>query len=219
MNIQIPGIQAALTEETDRRHPERTEGILKDFGKFLEEADTMQSMNLMQQEISEKFHVKLYVADYACGTTDDTARSHDLAMVDMGQFQGNGNVVVSRNTLLKMVQDARFRDKVYASIEDLNKTGIRSGGIIKSTGAVIHEDGTAGYWTELDPGDEGEGGTGRNRILDGSVNDPAQKRENKTARMLEHDFIKYPVFMGSMAGCSDSDRTEWAYNRKKQMMQ
>ena len=38
MNIQIPGIQAALTEETDRRHPERTEGILKDFGKFLEEA-------------------------------------------------------------------------------------------------------------------------------------------------------------------------------------
>ncbi len=219
MNIQIPGIQAALTEETDRRHPERTEGILKDFGKFLEEADTMQHMNLMQQEISEKFHVKLYVADYACGTTDDTARSHDLAMVDMGQFQGNGNVVVSRNTLLKMVQDARFRDKVYASIEDLNKTGIRSGGIIKSTGAVIHEDGTAGYWTELDPGDEGEGGTGRNRILDGSVNDPAQKRENKTAQMLEHDFIKYSVFMGSMAVCSDSGRTEWAYNRKKQMMQ
>ncbi len=86
MNIQIPGIQAALTEETDRRHPERTEGILKDFGKFLEEADTMQHMN-------------------------------------------------------------------------------------------------------------------------------------KTARMLEHDFIKYSVFMGSMAGCSDSDRTEWAYNRKKQMMQ
>ena len=63
MNIQIPGIQAALTEETDRRHPERTEGILKDFGKFLEEADTMQHMNLMQQEISEKFHVKLYGAD------------------------------------------------------------------------------------------------------------------------------------------------------------
>ena len=43
MNIQIPGIQAALTEETDRRHPERTEGILKDFGKFLEEIDTMQA--------------------------------------------------------------------------------------------------------------------------------------------------------------------------------
>ena len=34
MNIQIPGIQAALTEETDRRHPERTEGIFEGFWKI-----------------------------------------------------------------------------------------------------------------------------------------------------------------------------------------
>ena len=62
MNIQIPGIQAALTEETDRRHPERTEGILKDFGKFLEEADTMRQdgMGVQQKKADDAVRMCSY---------------------------------------------------------------------------------------------------------------------------------------------------------------
>lgn len=53
-----------------------------------------------------------------------------------------------------MKNDIRFRQKVFESIEGLSCTSKLTGGMIKSTGVFIHEDGTGGYWTEFDWGDD-----------------------------------------------------------------
>ena len=61
---------------------------------------------------------------------------------------------------LLMRKSARgmIRQKVYESIEGLGCTSKMTGGIVKSTGVFIHEDGTGGYWTEFDWGDEEDNG-------------------------------------------------------------
>ena len=56
-----------------------------------------------------------------------------------------------------MKEDSRFRQKVFKSIEDMPWSGKMTGGMVKSTGVFIHEDGTGGYWMEFDWGDEEEG--------------------------------------------------------------
>ena len=55
-----------------------------------------------------------------------------------------------------MKVDPRFREKVIKSIEDMPWRGKLTGGIVKSTGVFIHEDGSGGYWMEFDWGDEEE---------------------------------------------------------------
>jgi hypothetical protein len=53
-----------------------------------------------------------------------------------------------------MKKNGNFRQKVFKSIQDLPWSSKLTGGIVKSTGVFIHEDGTGGYWTEFDWGDE-----------------------------------------------------------------
>jgi hypothetical protein len=55
-----------------------------------------------------------------------------------------------------MKKDGNFRQKVFKSIQDLPWSSKLTGGLVKSTGVFIHEDGTGGYWTEFDWGDEDE---------------------------------------------------------------
>lgn len=126
------------------------DNVSEEFGRLLDEIHAMQGSSEMQEEICKKFNVELHIVDVACDTTDDKARNYDLAMIDSGKFSGDGNVVISKKTLMRMEKDTQFKNKVYASIEDLKNMGFLSGGMIKSTGAVIHEDGTAGYWIEFD---------------------------------------------------------------------
>ena len=77
-------------------------------------------------------------------------------MLEEYDMSGGRNVVISTKALLRMKEDSRFRQKVFKSIEDMPWSGRMTGGIVKSTGVFIHEDGTGGYWMEFDWGDEEE---------------------------------------------------------------
>lgn len=131
----------------------------------------------------------LHVVDYACNTTDQTAENFDLAMLDSGKFYGAGNVVISKKSLLRMQTDSRFRQKVYESIEGLGCTSKMTGGIVKSTGVFIHEDGTGGYWTEFDWGDEEDNGKGKKLLISKKpLNEFFQERSNIGYQLTENDI-------------------------------
>lgn len=132
----------------------QSQSVSNAFSKFLDEMDAAEKIKEMQEEILQKYNVRLHVMNYACSKTDQSAISYDSAMVESGIFHGNGNVVISKKTLLKMNRDIRFRNKVYKHLKDLNEWDITAGGFIKSTGVFIHEDGTPLYWIEFDWGDE-----------------------------------------------------------------
>ena len=161
MDIQALEILSNLAAITTKQGSGDAEVVSGDFSRLLNEINTMQSVSDMQEEICKKFNVTLHVVDYACNTTDQTAENFDLAMLDSGKFYGAGNVVISKKSLLRMQTDSRFRQKVYESIEGLGCTSKMTGGIVKSTGVFIHEDGTGGYWTEFDWGDEEDNGKGK----------------------------------------------------------
>ena len=141
MDIQALEILSNLAAITTKQGSGDAEVVSGDFSRLLNEINTMQSVSDMQEEICKKFNVTLHVVDYACNTTDQTAENFDLAMLDSGKFYGAGNVVISKKSLLRMQTDSRFRQKVYESIEGLGCTSKMTGGIVKSTGVFIHEDG------------------------------------------------------------------------------
>lgn len=128
-----------------------------EFGKIMnllsEEADIQEMKNFLDK----KFNVNTVVAEYSCETTDAQAESYDLYMLEKYDMSGGRNVVISKKVLLRMKEDSRFRQKVFKSIEDMPWSGKMTGGMVKSTGVFIHEDGTGGYWMEFDWGDEEEG--------------------------------------------------------------
>lgn len=134
----------------------QSHGVSNAFSKFLDEMDAAKKIKGMQEEILQKYNVRLHVVNYACSKTDQSAINYDSAMVESGIFHGNGNVVISKKTLLKMDRDIRFRKKVFKHLKDLKEWDIEAGGFIKSTGVFIHEDGTPLYWIEFDWGDEDE---------------------------------------------------------------
>ena len=124
------------------------------FEKLMQQINEEKDIEEMKQFLNKKFNVTIIVSDYSCETTDSKAENYDLFMLDKYDMHGARNVVISRKSLLRMKKDSIFRQKVYKSIEDLGCTSNMTGGIVKSTGVFIHEDGTGGYWTEFDWGDE-----------------------------------------------------------------
>lgn len=125
-----------------------------DFQKLLTWVEEQQTIDNMTNEIMKEFHTPVSVVDCACPYTDDTAVGYDLAMIDREDFRGANNVVISKDILIKMSKDKIFKEKVFQSIREMTDKGDMAGGLIKSTGAVIHGDGTAGYWMEIDWGND-----------------------------------------------------------------
>ena len=77
----------------------------------------------------------------------------------------------------------------YVSIEGLGCTSKMTGGIVKSTGVFIHEDGTGGYWTEFDWGDEEDNGKGKKLLISKKpLNEFFQERSNIGYQLTENDI-------------------------------
>jgi hypothetical protein len=127
-----------------------------EFEKILNQVDEATDIEEMKKYLDEKFNINTVVAEYSCEKTDSQAESYDLYMLDEYNMNGGRNVVISKKALLRMKRDGNFRQKVFKSIEDLPWSSKLTGGLVKSTGVFIHEDGTGGYWTEFDWGDEDE---------------------------------------------------------------
>lgn len=127
-----------------------------EFEKILNQVNEAADIEEMKKYLDEKFNINTVVVEYSCEKTDSQAESYDLYMLDEYNMHGGRNVVISKKALLRMKKEARFRQKVFKSIEDLPWSSKLTGGIVKSTGVFIHEDGTGGYWTEFDWGDEDE---------------------------------------------------------------
>ncbi|MCM1468260.1 MAG: hypothetical protein NC086_08940, partial [Alistipes sp.] len=108
----------------------------------------------MKKFLDEKFNVNTVVADYSCAKTDTEAQMYDTAMLEKYDMYGGRNVIISKKALLRMKKDNAFRKKVYKSIEEIPWSGKLTGGLVKSHGVFIHEDGTGGYYLEFDWGDE-----------------------------------------------------------------
>ncbi len=152
MDIQaILPLAADLAKLTNISNNTKCNG---DFEKLMQQINEETEIEEMKQFLSEKFNVTITVSEYSCEATDSMAESYDLYMLDEYDFHGGRNVVISKKSLLRMKTDKKFRQKVYKSIEDVSCTSKLTGGIVKSTGVFIHEDGTGGYWTEFDWGDE-----------------------------------------------------------------
>lgn len=127
-----------------------------EFEKIMQQVNEDSDIEEMKKFLDEKFNVNTVVVEYGCEKTDSQAESYDLHMLDEYNMHGGRNVVISKKALLRMKKDGNFRQKVFKSIEDLPWSSKLTGGIVKSTGVFIHEDGTGGYWTEFNWGDEDE---------------------------------------------------------------
>ncbi len=128
-----------------------------DFEKVLRQITEDTELKEYKDSLDKKYDINIVITDYSCAKTDSQAEGYDLYSLDKKYDMHNGrNVVISRDSLQRMKTDPRFRAKVIKSIEDMPWRGRLTGGIVKSTGVFIHEDGTGGYWMEFDWGDEEE---------------------------------------------------------------
>lgn len=152
MNVQaiLPQINKTVTLQTNNTK------CGDEFGKIMDLLNEETDIQEMKEFLDKKFNINTVVVDYCCEQTDSKAESYDLYMLEEYDMSGGRNVVISTKALLRMKEDSRFRQKVFKSIEDMPWSGRMTGGIVKSTGVFIHEDGTGGYWMEFDWGDEEE---------------------------------------------------------------
>lgn len=127
-----------------------------EFEKLLQQVNEDTDIAEMKKFLDEKFNVNTVVVDYGCARTDTEAEMYDTAMLEKYNMHGGRNVIISKKALLRMKKDSAFRQKVYKSIEDIPWSGKLTGGLVKSHGVFIHEDGTGGYYMEFDWGDEEE---------------------------------------------------------------
>lgn len=128
-----------------------------DFDLLLQQIGEDVELQEMKESLDKKYNINIVISDYSCERTDSQAESYDLFSLDEKyDMHGGRNVVISKKSLLRMKVDPRFREKVIKSIEDMPWRGKLTGGIVKSTGVFIHEDGSGGYWMEFDWGDEEE---------------------------------------------------------------
>ncbi len=127
-----------------------------EFEKLLQQVNEDTEIAEMKKFLDEKFNVNTVVVDYSCGKTDTEAEMYDTAMLEKYDMHGGRNVVISKKALLRMKKDSAFRQKVYKAIADMPWSGKLTGGLVKSHGVFIHEDGTGGYYMEFDWGDEEE---------------------------------------------------------------
>ncbi len=128
-----------------------------DFEKLLQQITEDAELKEYKDSLDKKYDINIVITDFSCAKTDSQAEGYDLYSLDEKYDMHDGrNVVISRDALQRMKTDPRFRAKVIKSIEDMPWRGRLTGGIVKSTGVFIHEDGTGGYWMEFDWGDEEE---------------------------------------------------------------
>lgn len=179
----------------------------EDFNKLLAWAEEQETIDSISNEIMKEFHTPVNVVDFACQYTDDTAASYDLAMIDKSDFKGANNVVISKDILLRMSKDKNFKEKVFQSIREMPGIGGMAGGLIKSTGAVIHEDGTAGYWTEFDWGEDEPDGK-KIVISKKPLGNVLQMADNQKIDILESNYME--AAYRAMAGY----RKEYLKNNK-----
>lgn len=158
-----------------------------DFEKLMQQINDQTEIEEMKQFLEQKLNVTITVLDYSCETTDSKAESYDLYMLEEYDLHGGRNVVISKKSLLRMKTDKAFRQKVCKSIEDVSCTSKLAGGIVKSTGVFIHEDGTGGYWTEFDWGDE---------------EDDKKKHSKRLAKLLGNEIKRV-----ELQGYEESDNT------------
>lgn len=127
-----------------------------EFEKLLQQVNEDTDIAEMKKFLDEKFNANTVVVDYSCARTDTEAEMYDTAMLEKYNMHGGRNVIISKKALLRMKKDSAFRQKVYKSIEDIPWSGKLTGGLVKSHGVFIHEDGTGGYYMEFDWGNEEE---------------------------------------------------------------
>lgn len=127
-----------------------------EFEKLLQQVNEDIDIVEMKKILDEKFNVNTIVVDYSCAKTDIEAEMYDTAMLEKYNMYGGRNVIISKKALLRIKKDSAFRQKVYKSIEDMQWSSKLTGGVVKSDGVFIHEDGTGGYYMEFDWGDDDE---------------------------------------------------------------
>ena len=127
-----------------------------EFEKLLQQVNEDTDIAEMKKFLDEKFNINTIVADYSCAKTDAEAEMYDTAMLEKYNMHGGRNVIISKKALLRMKKDSAFRQKVYQSIEDMPWSDRLTGGLVKSHGVFIHEDGTGGYYMGFDWGEEEE---------------------------------------------------------------
>lgn len=170
-----------------------------EFEKLLQQVNEDTDIAEMKKFLDEKFNVNTVVVDYGCARTDTEAEMYDTAMLEKYNMHGGRNVIISKKALLRMKKDSAFRQKVYKSIEDIPWSGKLTGGLVKSHGVFIHEDGTGGYYMEFDWGDEEESKkTKKSKVV------YADSSELKNLNTLKYDELNNVGFqtdvLSSLAG-------------------
>ncbi|MCM1084679.1 MAG: hypothetical protein NC428_14540 [Clostridium sp.] len=126
------------------------------FEKLLQQINENTDIAEMKKFLDERFNVNTVVVDYGCAKTDAEAELYDTAMLEKYDLHGGRTVIISKESLVRMKKDNAFRQKVYQSIADIPWAGKLTGGLVKSHGVFIHEDGTGGYYLEFDWGEEAD---------------------------------------------------------------
>lgn len=141
-----------------------------EFDKIMQQIKEETELEEMKKFLDEKFNINTFITEYSCEKTDSKAESYDTSMLKQYDMTGGRNVIISKQTLLRMKKDSSFRQKVYQSIEDIPWSGKATGGCVKSNGVFIHEDGTGGYYLEFDWGDEEDGTKAKSNKIEYSGN-------------------------------------------------
>lgn len=152
--MKIEGILPQTDNTINATHSNTT--CSNEFDIMMQQLNKEATIEEMQKELEEKFNIDIILTEYSCEKTDSEAENHDLSMLKQSDIIGGRNVIISKNTLLRMKTDSRFRRKVYKTIQDIPWQSKTTGGCVKGNGVFIHEDGTGGYYLEFDWGDEEE---------------------------------------------------------------
>lgn len=177
-----------------------------EFDKLLKWQTNLKKIEGMKDEIVEHFRTPVHEVDYTPPHTDAFARSYDCAMLDASNLSGSGNIIISSDILLKMSENPAFKKKVFLAIRDCADMKYQTGGFVKSTGAVIHGDGSAGYFITFDWGDDDE--TGKRRIkMAGSPFHESAQEEGAWSQAVDGQFFpESAVWLGGVY--HESDRTD-----------
>lgn len=160
-----------------------------EFDELLHQITEDTELKEYKDSLDKKYDINIVITDYSCAQTDSQAEGYDLYSLDEKfDMHGGRNVVISRDSLKRMQNDPRFRAKVIKSIEDMPWRGRLTGGIVKSTGVFIHEDGTGGYWMEFDWGDEEDAKKPRSKFFRSTDTNNLNTQVSAELDQLEVDF-------------------------------
>lgn len=163
------------------------------YAGLLKWQDDLKKIEGIKDEIWERFHTPVHEMAYTPPHTDAFARSYDCAMLDASDISGSGNVIISSDILLKMSESPAFKEKVFSAIRDCADMKYKAGGIVKSTGAVIHGDGSAGYFIAFDWGDDDEKGRSRVKMASRPFYEALQEQA-KQSQTADGQFYPQSVY-------------------------